>query len=128
MNLFELHAPLILEGGQIFKNPDGSAATQRIGLADIPATLSWLGEITGLPTGDSALGSVGKKAHSGDLDIVVDQNKISKDELVARLHAWVRSQAQDPQQWVRKSGISVHFLTPIQGDAKNGFVQTDFMF
>jgi hypothetical protein len=29
---------------------------------------------------------------------------------------------------VRKSGISVHFKTPIQGDSKKGYVQTDFMF
>jgi hypothetical protein len=128
MNLYELRAALILEGGQIFKNPDGSAATQRINLADIPHTLNWLNQITGLPTTDNALGSVGKKASSGDLDIVVDQNKISKDELVAKLSAWARSQGEDPHNWVRKSGISVHFLTPIGGDAKRGFVQTDFMF
>jgi len=35
---------------------------------------------------------------------------------------------QDPKQWVRLTGEAVHFKTPIQGDAKRGFVQTDFMF
>ena len=33
----------------------------------------------------------------------------------------------DPQQWVKKSGIQ-SIQTPIQGSAKNGYVQTDLMF
>jgi hypothetical protein len=48
--------------------------------------------------------------------------------LVAKLSQWAQSKKQDPKQWVRKSGISVHFKTPIAGDEKKGFVQTDFMF
>ena len=32
------------------------------------------------------------------------------------------------RQWVAKSGISVHFKTPINGNPNNGYVQTDLMF
>jgi hypothetical protein len=39
----------------------------------------------------------------------------------------VQKNGQDPRDWVRKSG-EVHFKTPIAGNARNGFVQTDFMF
>ena len=34
----------------------------------------------------------------------------------------------DPAEYIKKSGVSVHFKTPIQGNIKNGNVQTDFMF
>lgn len=128
MKLQELHPHHLQEGGEVFKNPQGQPATQRINLADIKPTLVWLEKVSQLPTQNMTLGSVGKKASSGDLDIAVDANKISKDELVARLSQWVQQQGQDPRQYVKKSGISVHFLTPIKGDPNNGFVQTDFMF
>jgi hypothetical protein len=77
---------------------------------------------------NNTLGSVGKKESSGDLDIAVDETAISKDQLVERLTAFVQKMGKDPKAWIRKSGISVHFLTPIRGDANQGFVQTDFMF
>jgi hypothetical protein len=90
--------------------------------------VKWLEGITGLSLSDTMLGSTGKAASSGDLDLGVDESKISKDQLVTKLSQWSQSQKQDPKDWVRKSGISVHFKTPIQGDSKKGFVQTDFMF
>jgi hypothetical protein len=90
--------------------------------------VKWLEGIKGLSLSDTMLGSTGKAASSGDLDLGVDESKISKDQLVTKLSQWAQSQKQDPKDWVRKSGISVHFKTPIQGDSKKGFVQTDFMF
>ena len=79
---------------------------------------------------DNKLGSTGKKATSGDLDVAIDDTKITKDELVGRLMKWVEKNHPDdnPKDWVRKSGISVHFKHPINGDENNGFVQTDLMF
>jgi hypothetical protein len=94
----------------------------------IPRTIKWLEKITQLPLQGNTLGSVGKKTHSGDLDLAVDAREITKDELITRLSEWVKSQGQDPKQWIRKSGISVHFLCPIQGDPDQGFAQVDFMF
>jgi hypothetical protein len=127
MRFFEFKN-LVMEGGNIFKDASGQAITTRINQADIKPTIQWLENITGLPLVDNTLGSVGKKATSGDLDIAVDQKAIGKDELVAKLSQWVQSKGEDPKAWVRKSGISVHFLTPIDGNVQRGYVQTDFMF
>jgi len=118
----------LLEGGNIFKDATGTPITTRISKEAIPETIQWLESITGLPLVDNTLGSVGKKESSGDLDIAVDQNAISKDQLAERLTAFVQKIGKDPKAWIRKSGISVHFLTPIRGDTQQGFVQTDFMF
>jgi hypothetical protein len=74
------------------------------------------------------LGSTGLKPTSGDLDLAVDASKFSKEQLVAALTSWCVSQGLKPEEWVKKSGISVHFKTPITGRADHGFVQTDFMF
>jgi hypothetical protein len=119
---------LVQEGGAIFKHAHGGSRTQPIHVNQIPRTLKWLEQITQLPLQGNTLGSVGKKTHSGDLDIAVDARKITKDELITRLSEWVKSQGEDPKQWIRKSGISVHFLCPIQGDPDQGFVQCDLMF
>jgi len=117
------------EGGNIFKDPETKEPlTQRINKEDVLPTLNWLEKITGLPHSDFMLGSTGKKATSGDLDAAVNKDEVSKDELVAKLKAWCIDNGKDPKAWVKKSGISVHFFTPIKGNEANGFVQTDLMF
>lgn len=128
MRLYEFFGIPLLEGGNVFKDADGVVVTQRITKVDIIPTIQWLENITGLPLVDNTLGSVGKKESSGDLDIAVDQNAISKDDLVKKLSDWVTAQGGNSKEWVKKSGISVHFKTPIKGNTDNGFVQTDFMF
>ena len=119
---------ILKEGGNVFKDPNGQLATQRINKADVAPTLAWLEKITGLDLQNNMLGTTGKAPTSGDLDVAVDQSKISKDQLADKLSQWAIQNKQDPKQWVRKSGVSVHFKTPIKGSAKNGFVQTDLMF
>jgi hypothetical protein len=119
---------LLLESGNIFKTPDGKSETSRIVKSDIFTTVSWLENITGLSLKDNMLGSGGKKESSGDLDIGVDESKTSKDELVNILSNWCVKNNYDPKQFIKKSGISVHFKTPINGKEENGYVQTDFMF
>ena len=125
------------EGGNVFKDAQGKPLTQRIKQNDIPATVKWLEKITGLDlsrvkdeTGIPVkwLGSTGKKPDSGDLDLAVDANEITKAELKGRLDAWATKNKQDPKDWCRLTGEAVHFKAPIQGDPKRGFVQTDFMF
>lgn len=119
-------SPVMLsEGGNIFK---GDLATGRINLADVVPTVKWLEKYTGLPLIDNMLGTTGKKSSSGDLDLGVDQDGISKDELVARLSKIATAMEVDPKKVIKKSGISVHFRTPITGDPDKGFVQSDFMF
>ena len=127
----------ISEGGNIFKQADGTELTRRINQNEVAPTINWLESITGLDlTKEKAkdglpakwLGSTGRKATSGDLDLAVNANEVTKVELESKLKAWATQNNLDPKEYVAKSGISVHFKAPIEGDAKKGFVQTDFMF
>jgi len=118
----------LLEGGNVFKTKDGEPRTQRINRADVPATINWIEQVTGIEfPKDRWLGSTGKKPTSGDLDLAVDLNEVSKEQLAGILTQFVQSQGLDPREYVAKKG-EVHLRTPIGGDANRGFVQTDFMF
>ena len=120
MNLFE--------GGNVFKDADGRAVTQRINQADVKPTLAWLEQLVpGLDLLNNTLGSTGIKDTSGDLDIAVDSNQVTKEQLQQQLEQWAISHGFKPQEWVKKSGTAVHFKTPINGNPAQGFVQTDFM-
>ena len=117
------------EGGNVFKDGDGRAITQRINQTDVKSTLAWLEELVpGLDLQNNTLGSTGIKDTSGDLDIAVDANQVTKDQLEARLKQWAASHGFKPEDYVRKSGTAVHFLTPINGRPDLGYVQSDFMF
>lgn len=117
------------EGGNVFKNADGKPVTQRINQTDIRPTLAWLEEmLPGLDLQNNMLGSTGLKPTSGDIDLNVDAGQVSKEQLVARLSQWAQSHGFKPEDYVRKSGNAVHFLTPITGRPEAGYVQTDFMF
>ena len=118
----------LLEGGNVFKTKTGEPRTQRINRADVPATINWIEQVTGIEfPQDRWLGSTGKKPTSGDLDLAVDLNEVSKEQLTSTLTQFVQSQGLDPREYVSKRG-EVHLCTPIAGDANRGFVQTDFMF
>jgi len=142
------------EGGNVFKQVDKTPLTRRIMTSEIPGTIAWLEQITGLDfTLDRDeedvpirwLGTTGRKkgteaepGSSGDLDLSVDETQISKEELISKLAAWCRQQgipdeqilntSKDKTNWVDKTGDNVHFRTPIGGNPDNGFAQTDFMF
>ena len=102
---------LIKEGGNVFKNNDKQALTQRINQTDVPTTVDWLSQLTDLDlrgetdpdTGypERWLGSTGKKPTSGDLDLAVDANEISQQQLVAELTQWCISQKLDPKEYVK---------------------------
>jgi hypothetical protein len=126
------------EGGNVFKDSAGKPLTRRINQADVMPTAQWLEQITGLDlTTDKDkrdgkpikwLGSTGRKADSGDLDMSVDAREMNKDQLVAVLTKWCNTKGVDPARYIKKTGSAVHFFTAIGGNPKNGFVQTDFMF
>ena len=139
---------ILKEGGNIFKTDQG-AITQRIATKDVQASIDFIEKITGLTYDEEDwLGTTGKKNDpdgefeknsSGDLDLNTDANKISKEQLIAKLTAWLKSQGVDDAEimnvgrkktdgWIKDAGDQVHFRTPIAGSDKNGFVQTDFMF
>jgi hypothetical protein len=77
---------------------------------------------------DHMLGTTGKREVSGDLDLAIDANEVNKNDFVTKLSMYIDKQGGNPKDWIRKSGISVHFKTPIKGDEANGYVQADFMF
>lgn len=108
--------------GNVFKTADGTPLVKRISMDDVFTTVRWLENLTQLPIMHNLLGSAGKKQSSGDLDVAVDSNTITKDQLTSRLLA-VSDAAS-----IKRSGISVHFKAPINGDSANGHVQVDFMF
>jgi len=114
--------------GNVFKDAAGSILTVDINKKDVLPTVEWLEEITGLELTDYMLGTTGKASISGDLDIAIDSNKVDKNEFAAKLAAYISKQGSDPKDWIKKSGISIHFKTPIKGDEENGYVQADFMF
>jgi len=144
---------MLTEGGNIFKNAEGVELTRRIVRAEIPTTIAWLEKITGLDFSEERdeedvptkwLGSTGRKDDSGDLDLAVDDKAITKEVLADVLSRWCQQQGIPADQirnraktksapawkegWVELTGDSVHFKTPINGNVKNGFAQTDFMF
>ena len=127
MRFNELRKPILSEGGNIFK---GDLATRRILKDEVPPTIKFI-EFEGV-TGikfpiKNWLGTTGRKESSGDLDLAVDSRQINKDALFAKLVDWCKRNKVDPKDYVRKSGISVHFRCPIMGSAAKGFVQVDFM-
>ena len=117
------------EGGNVFKDAQGRPLTQRINQTDVKPTLAWLDEmLPGLDLQNNTLGSTGIKTTSGDLDLAIDSARVTKDQLEYRLKQWATSHGFRPEDYVRKSGTAVHFLTPITGRPDRGYVQTDFMF
>lgn len=114
---------ILLEGGNVFKNEKGEPLTQRINRADVEPTVKWLEGLTGLNLLDNMLGSTGRKETSGDLDLGVDESKVDKQTLINVL---LRKGVANAD--LRKSGDSVHYKAPINGDPANGYVQVDFMF
>ena len=104
----------INEGGNIFKNPTGQPATQRINQADVDPTIAWLEKITGLPLQSNKLGTTGTSPTSGDIDVAVDQSKITKDQLVSKLTQWAKLISKTRQNGLRKvvlAFILKHLLT-----------------
>ena len=114
--------------GNVFKDDAGSVLTKRIDKSDVMPTIVWLEKVTGLELTNNLLGTTGKTSTSGDLDIAVNANEVDKNEFANNLAEYIKKQGGDPKQWIKKSGVSVHFKTPIKGDEANGYVQADFMF
>ena len=119
---------ILNEGGNEFKNKDGSPATQRINQTDVKPTVAWLEQLTGLSLLDNMLGSTGVASTSGDLDLAVDAKQVDKAQFRAKLEQWATSHGLEPKEWVSATGINIHLKTPIAGRPDKGYVQTDFMF
>ena len=121
---------ILQEGGNVFKNQNKKTTTIRIDREDVDPTLKWLEDIVGLDLINNKLGSTGIRSTSGDLDIAVNQEEISKDEVLSKLANWVQQNhpEDDVKQWTRKIGINVHFKTPIRGDETESIEVTEEMW
>ena len=119
---------ILNEGGNVFKDADGNPQTQRINKQAVQSTVKYLEKLTGLPLLQNMLGSTGIAQSSGDLDLAVDVKSVAKQDLYNQLAQHVQKQGLEVRDYVAKTGDSVHYRTPINGQALNGFVQTDFMF
>jgi len=122
---------ILIEGGNVFKGADKQPLTRRITRAEIPTTIVYLEKETGVDFSMDKdeegvpikwLGTTGRKADSGDLDLSVDANEINKTEFADKLRTIFGKDS------VKLSGDNVHLKTPINGNVENGFAQTDFMF
>jgi len=116
---FFKEAILLSEGGNIFSEV-------RIKREEVIPTVKRLEKMTGLSLLDSLLGSTGKTETSGDIDLVVDENKISKDALILNLKDKGVS-----SEHLKKTGIEVAYKAPIinpQGEKTGYHIQVDFMF
>ena len=123
-DLFSLtETTILVEGGNVWK---GDLATVRIDRKNVVPTVQFLERIVGFPLVNTMVGTTGKAPTSGDIDLLIDASKHDKEDVVNRLKAWAAK--NDPKALVKKSGINVHFRTPINGNPNSGYVQTDMMF
>lgn len=101
--------------------------TRRILKSEIFDTIIWLENEIQFPTGYMAthlLGSSGKKDDSGDVDLNIDKTRFAFDDVVQRL-----VQKFGANNIKARPGTNQMFTCiPINGDARNGFAQFDFMF
>lgn len=122
--------------GNVFKSPDGTPLTTKIKREEIPATLTNLERIlreVGIEE-IATIGSAGKKAESGDLDVAIgpvmamddDERQLYKQNLKTQLQAAVG------QENVALVGDNIHVRLPIagretEGDRDPDHVQIDLM-
>lgn len=110
---------LLSEGGNIFSDV-------RINKSEVVPTVKSLEKLTEMPLLNSMLGSTGKADTSGDIDLVINQNEVSKDSFIKKLI----SKGVDPTH-LKKTGIEVAYKAPIidaQGNKTGNHIQVDFMF
>lgn len=117
MRLFEINP--IFESGKALSD----VGTRRIKREDIDATIDHISKVMSIPKEDlHALGSVGKIASSGDIDLAVDSNKFNPEHIQALM-----DNKGVVGMYDAKSHIASYAI-PIRGDEKNGLVQVDLTF
>lgn len=118
-------------GGEAFKGPDGVPLTTGIRRADVGPTLDILLRNVLKPVGIDAyvpLGSTGKKAISGDLDIAVGPFPTKDPKALKAIKDAVLKGIQDivgPER-AKLVGQNIALMVPING-SPGDFVQVDIM-
>ena len=103
----------------------GDTGAGRIKQRDIAPTLTYFAKLSGVPTKDlHKIGSTGKLATSGDIDIAIDTTKHKHEKVHTKLVSKLK-----PEQVTFNRGTGVtSYAIPIKGDEKNGLVQVDVMY
>ncbi len=97
----------------------------RIKAKDISATLKHFSKVSGIPVNQLHLvGSAGKIATSGDIDVAIDVNEHSAEEIHAKI---VSKLGNEHSTYNKGTGVG-SYVVPIRGDESNGLVQLDLMF
>lgn len=110
----------VLEGGAAM----ASAGVTRINKEDIEPTLDVVSKLFNIPRKDlHLLGSTGKSATSGDMDMAIDTNKYDFEAINNK----VKHHFGDQFHW-NNGGKIMSFAVPIAGDESKGKVQVDFMY
>lgn len=137
----------------VFINEDNENLTRRIDKPEVLGTVKWLEPIVGINFNEDLgldgypkkwLGTTGRSINSKDIDLSVDSKEKDKHSLVKSLIEWClrngvgkndvfnrklsSSTLGKKDGWIDVTNDTIHFRTPILGDSKNGFVQTDLMF
>lgn len=95
----------------------------RIKREDIPGTMKYVSDLLAIPRTELfPLGSTGKIADSGDIDLAVDLNKYNPEHIdkVMKAHGYKGT--------YNKSNKVGSYTIPIKGEEGKGYVQVDFMF
>lgn len=112
---------VVNEGGAALK----TAGVQRINREDIPATVQYVSQISGIPVENlHPLGSVGKTPNSGDIDLGVDANQYNPEEI----HKRMCGELGEDSCTFNKGTKVASYAIPIAGDPTNGLVQVDLMY
>jgi hypothetical protein len=113
---------MLCEGGNAFANA-GS-----IHIDEIEPTLNKLSSILGIDLVNNALGSVGKREFSGDIDIAIDLKPEEKKDFIAKLKTIPEVLGVNNGEPVTTLVEIVNFDESKQTDKpRTGFVQVDFM-
>lgn len=117
MRLFELN-PIFESGKEL-----AEVGVRRIKKEEIDATLAHISELMAIPKEElHPLGSVGKIASSGDIDLAVDSNKFNPQHIQALMdNKGVTGVYNDATK-------TASYAIPIKGEEKNGLVQVDITF
>lgn len=103
----------------------GEVGAGRIKQKDITPTLSYFAKLSGVPIRQlHKIGSTGKLATSGDIDIAIDTTVHKHEKVHAKL---VSALGADKVTFNRGTGVTSYAI-PIKGDEKNGLVQVDVMY
>lgn len=100
------------------------AGVVRIRRDDIPATIKYVSKLSGVPVKElKPLGSVGKVATSGDIDLAVDATKFNAEKIHAKIIKVVGEENAHMNKGTRVNSYAI----PIGGEGDKK-VQVDFMF